>query len=157
MFSAFSTASSSASAAAAASATPSSAATLPAAPVDDRIRAFLDSYCRTYESRDPDRLSDLFDTTATENGQPFVDLLPRYRANMARIERLVYRIEVERWEPRTDTETLAVQGRFFAEGQLTDQKHYHSQGTITLDIVPHGKSYRVARLAYQIDQEKKSD
>jgi DnaJ domain len=126
-------------------------------PVDERIRAFLEDYCRTYESRDPDRLASLFDTAATENGQPFVDLLPRYRANMARIERLVYRIEVDRWEPRTDTETLAVQGRFIADGQLTDQKHYHSQGTIVLDIVPYGESYRVARLTYQIDQEKKSD
>lgn len=146
---------------AAASATPSPDTISPKAPttvsLDDSIRAFLDDYCRTYESRDPDRLANLFDTAATENGRPFVDLLPRYRANMARIKRLAYRIEMERWEPRKDRKTLAVQGRFFADGQLTGQKHYHSQGTIALDIVPHGESYRVARLTYKIDQEKKSD
>lgn len=140
-----------------ASATPSAAAGSPTAPrttppLDDRIRAFLDDYCRTYESRDPDRLADLFDSAATENGQPFVALLPRYRANMARITRLAYRIEMEHWEPGKDSKTLAVQGRFFADGQLTDQNHYHSQGTIALDIVPHGESYRVARLTYRIEQ-----
>ena len=142
---------------AAASATPLPPATRPAPPdpaqrTDARIRAFLDDYCRTYESRDPDRLADLFETAATENGQPFADVLPRYRANMARIERLSYRIEVERWEPLGNAQTLSVQGRFFAEGQLTDHKKYHSQGTIALDIVPHGKSYLVERLAYQIDK-----
>ena len=122
-----------------------------AIPVDARIRTFLENYCRTYESRNPDRLADLFDTAATENGQPFADLLPRYRANMARIERLSYRIEMDGWAPLADTQTLSVQGRFVADGQLTDQKHYHSQGTIALDIVPHGESYRVARLVYRIE------
>jgi len=147
---------------AAVSAAPLPPATPPAPPdpaerIDARIRAFLDDYCRTYESRNPDHLADLFETSATENGQPFADVLPRYRANMARIERLSYRIEVERWEPLADAETLSVQGRFFAEGRLTNQKEYHSQGTILLDIIPHGESYLVERLAYQIDQEKKSD
>lgn len=137
---------------AAASTAPTPSGKSPTAPpLEDRIRAFLDDYCRTYESRDPDRLANLFDTAATENGQPFVDLLPRYRANMARIKRLVYRIEMERWEPRKDRKTLAVQGRFFANGQLSDQKYYHSEGTIALDIVPYGESYRVARLTYRIE------
>jgi hypothetical protein len=122
-----------------------------AIPVDARIRTFLENYCRTYELRNPDRLADLFDTAATENGQPFADLLPRYRANMARIERLSYRIEMDGWAPLADTQTLSVQGRFVADGQLTDQKYYHSQGTIALDIVPHGESYRVARLVYRIE------
>jgi hypothetical protein len=132
-------------------ATPPAATPASVIPVDARIRAFLENYCRTYELRNPDRLADLFDTAATENGQPFADLLPRYRANMARIERLSYRIEMAGWAPLADTQTLAVQGRFVADGQLTDQKHYHSQGTIALDIVPHGESYRVARLTYRIE------
>jgi len=141
---------------AAASTTSSLAAAPPATSdaaeaVDTRIRAFLDHYCRAYESRDADRLANLFDTTATENGQPFVALLPRYRANLARIERLSYQIKMDRWQPLANAEILSVQGRFFAEGQLNDQKQYHSQGSIALDIVPHGDSYRVMRLAYKIE------
>jgi hypothetical protein len=119
--------------------------------VDTRIRAFLDHYCRAYESRDADRLANLFDTAATENGQPFSELLPRYRANLARIEHLSYQIKLDRWQPLANEKTLSVQGRFFAIGQLDDHKEYKSEGSIALDIVPHGDSYRVMRLAYQIE------
>ncbi len=123
----------------------------PAPPTDTRIRAFIDHYCRTYEARDPDRLAALFDPAATENGRPFKDLLPRYRDNMARLERLSYRIEIARWEARGETATLAVEGRFTAEGRMADQQHFRSRGTIALDVVPHGTSYRVLRLDYRIE------
>jgi hypothetical protein len=139
---------------------PGSAPATPAVPVaaglatattDAKIRAFLDDYCRIYETRDPDRLAALFDAAATENGRPFKDLLPRYRTNMARLEHLSYRIDMARWEERADAATLAVEGRFTARGLMANRKQFQSQGTIVLDIVPNGDSFKVARLQYQIE------
>ena len=129
----------------------------PAPPTESRIRAFIDHYCRTYEARDPDRLAALFGPAATENGQPFKDMLPRYRDNMARLERLSYRIEIARWEDSGPTAPLVVKGRFMAEGRMGDQKDYRSQGTIALDLLPHGTSYRVVRLDYEVEKKRKSD
>jgi len=117
-----------------------------------RIRAFIDDYCRAYETRDPSHLAALFDPAATENGRPFRDLLPRYRATMERLEALSYRIEMEGWEACGDRSALCVAGRFTAWGRMTDQKEYESRGTIALDIVPYGASYRVCRLDYRIDK-----
>lgn len=117
-----------------------------------QIRAFIDDYCRAYETRDPDRLAALFDPAATENGQPFRDLLPRYRENMARLAGLSYRIDMARWQARPDSPAIAVEGRFAARGRMEDEKQYQSQGTIAMDIVPHGTSYRVVRLEYRVDK-----
>ena len=136
--------------------TQTTAAAVPEKPTEADIRAFIDDYCRTYETRDPDRLAALFDPTATENGRPFKDLLPSYRANMTHLELLSYRIEVDRWETHPESTTLTVEGRFTAQGLMADQKQYRSQGTITLDVVPHGTSFRVVRLDYEVEK-KKSD
>lgn len=124
----------------------------PTASTEAKIVSFLENYCRVYESRDPDRLAGLFDPEATENGRPFLELLPRYRTNLARLEQLSYRIEMDHWEPRADGTALSVQGRFFARGWRTDRKDYRSRGTILLDIAPHGDSFRVARLVYKIEK-----
>ena len=118
---------------------------------ESQILDFIDEYCRTYEARDPDRLAALFDPTATENGLPFRDLLPRYRENMGRLEGLSYRIEMARWEAHPDHPAISVEGRFTARGRMDNQKQYQSQGTIAMDIVPHGTSYRVVRLAYRVE------
>jgi hypothetical protein len=131
----------------------STAAAEPQKPTEDGIRAFIDTYCRTYETRDPDRLAALFDPKATENGRSFEEVMPHYRANMARLERLSYRIAIARWEAHQEAATLTVEGRFTAEGLMADQKQFHSQGTIALDIVPHGTSYRVVRLDYEVEKE----
>jgi curved DNA-binding protein CbpA len=129
----------------------------PPAATDARVRAFLDDYCRTYEARDPERLAALFAPAAIENGRPFKELLPRYRANMAQLETLSYTIDMDRWRARSDTEALAVEGRFTALGRTAGQKEHHSQGTILLDIVPVGEGFRVTRLEYRIEQEKRKD
>lgn len=118
---------------------------------EDRIRRFLDAYCRTYESRAPERLAALFEPTATENGQPFVELLPRYRANMAKMATVAYHIAMERWEPVQDGVAFAVLGRFTARGELIDRKEYRSTGRIRLRLVPHADAFKVARLEYEIE------
>jgi hypothetical protein len=129
---------------------PQAAPPIPPAQTEAKIVAFLEDYCQIYESRDPDRLASLFDPGATENGQPFVQLLPRYRSNLARMEQLSYRIVLDHWESQATTETLSVQGHFFAQARRLDQKTYRSQGTIRLDLIPRGDSFRVARLVYEI-------
>jgi len=133
--------------------TESTAAAEPQKLTEAGIRAFIDDYCRIYEARDPDRLAALFAPGATENGRPFKDVLPRYRANMARLELLSYRITMDQMESHRESEVFTVEGRFTAQGLMADQKQFRSQGTIALDLVPHGTSYRVVRLDYQVEKE----
>ena len=119
--------------------------------MEDRIRRFLDAYCRTYESLAPERLAALFAPTATENGRPFEELLPRYRTNMSKMASVAYRIDLETWEPIQGGAEYEVRGRFTARGERTDRRKFRSTGRIRLMLAPHADAFKVARLAYEID------
>ncbi|MEJ5365259.1 MAG: hypothetical protein WHS86_09170 [Desulfosoma sp.] len=116
------------------------------ASTEEKIRAFVDRYCRTYARKDLDGFLGLFAADALENGKPIRSLRPQYEENFARTDQLAFRISVDRWVWTAGDVT--VHGRFDLRARFKDHRGVHSQGTVTLGVHPDGDSFRVTCLNY---------
>ena len=119
----------------------------------ERLRDFIDAYCRAYENRDLDRFRLFFADDALENGQPFNTVLPTYRRNFAALTDLAYTIDLRSWEKEDPTGGITLNGVFKVRYCIKDRGWHTTQGTITMDLVSNGGVYRVKRLEYK----KRSD
>lgn len=118
---------------------------------DARLRAFLDEYCRAYASTDVIQLAALFHDRAQENGRPIQAMLSRYMSDMAQIDRLDYRIELDDYQRPDPLGPFQIAGRFYARVQLTDQQVRESQGPIAMELLTHGQSFLIKSLNYKRD------
>lgn len=116
------------------------------ASTEEKIRAFVDRYCRTYARKDLDGFLGLFSADALENGKPVRSLRPQYAENFARTDQLAFRISVDRWVWAEGGVT--VHGRFDLKARFYDRRGVHSQGTVTLGLQPRGDSFYVTSLHY---------
>ncbi|UCD33611.1 MAG: hypothetical protein JSV38_07055, partial [Desulfobacterales bacterium] len=114
----------------------------------DRLKAFLASYCKTYETKDLDRFFTLFAPDATENDTPFNDLRPKYKKNMEIIESFQYRIDMTDHYSVPDTGNTLVQGNFYIRYRLQGGTWKENSGNVTLELTEKGDSYLVKRLNY---------
>ncbi|MEJ5363565.1 MAG: DnaJ domain-containing protein [Desulfosoma sp.] len=121
-------------------------ATVSAASLEERIRGFIDRYCRTYAQKDLDGFLRLFSSDALENGTPVQSLRPTYEATFSRVTDLAYRIDVDRWV--WSQGGVTVYGRFHIQVRFQDRHGAHSRGTVTLGLEPEGESFRVRSLQY---------
>lgn len=114
----------------------------------DRIKAFLSAYTRTYESMNLSAFQSFFDPQATENGTPFRTLLAKYKENYARLDALKYRIDLTECNEDRSLGVVRVKGKFcmrWRSGGEWDE----TCGTISLDLLPHGDSFKVKTLEYR--------
>jgi len=114
-----------------------------------RLDDFLDKYCWTYEKKQVDRFAALFTPDAMENGQLFTSRLGQYRRNFERIDAMEYRIELKRYAIQEGTGAIRIEGIFHARARLDGSKKWRkNSGTITMELVARGDSFKVKRLDY---------
>ena len=122
----------------------------------ERLHSFLEVYCHTYEAKDLDHFSTFFSPDARENDKPFFDLLPKYRRNFEVIEFINYRIELQKYKYNDEHGTINIEGRFFLEWLPGGTKWRRNSGKIFMELQESGASFKISRLDYYGDQQKKT-
>ncbi len=122
----------------------------------ERLHSFLEVYCHTYEAKDLDHFSTFFSPDARENDKPFFNLLPKYRHNFEVIEFINYRIELQKYKYNDEHGTINIEGRFFLEWLPGGTKWRRNSGKIFMELQEFGASFKISRLDYYGDQQKKT-
>jgi hypothetical protein len=128
---------------------PSSTEESPIDLLEDRLRSFLQLYCRTYAAKDLGNFVTLFSDNAVENGKPFESLLPKYERNFKFIESIEYRIELLEFSYDEDEDMVQVEGDFFLKWLPPDKKWRENSGKISMDLQRKGATFLVQRLDYR--------
>jgi len=115
-----------------------------------KIKRFLKNYCQTYQSKNLTGFVSFFRPNATENGKPFVMLLPQYRQNFSVIESMAYHIVIHRYY-RLDAETVKIDGAFAARWHPYNENWKENSGTISMVLSIENDSFRVKALNYRSD------
>ena len=118
---------------------------------EDRIRKFVNAYCRAYESRDLERFRLFFTEDALEKGRPFTAVLPVYEKNFDALTALAYRIELTAWTEDAAAGQITLNGRFDIRYHLPEKDWRTARGEIRMDLVETGGVFRVKRLDYEKD------
>jgi type II secretory pathway predicted ATPase ExeA len=115
----------------------------------ERLKAFLNEYCRTYEQKDLDKFSTFFALNAVEKGKPFRFWLSKYRQNFNRIDTMEYDIEFERYATQEETGLVKVDGIFHVRAKLNGSKEWRkNSGQISMVLEADGNSFKVRELDY---------
>ncbi len=122
----------------------------------ERLESFLEVYCHTYETKDLDHFSTFFAPDAKENNKPFHNLLPKYRRNFDVIEFINYRIELQEYKYDDEHGTINIEGRFFLEWLPGGTRWRRNSGKIFMELQESGTSFKISRLDYYGDQQKKT-
>ena len=123
----------------------------------ERLQSFLEVYCQTYEMKDLDNFSAFFARDAKENDKPFHDLLPKYRKNFDVIEFINYRIELQKYKFDDEHGKVNIEGRFFLEWLPGGTRWRRNSGKIFMELQESGTSFKISRLDYFGDQQKRTD
>ena len=116
--------------------------------MEDRLRSFLNLYCRTYAEKNLNDFSSFFSADALENGKPFKSLLPKYKRNFTYIDKIQYQIELQQFSYDEIGETLKIEGDFFLKWLPSGKNWRENSGKIFMDLQKNGPSFLVQRLDY---------
>jgi ketosteroid isomerase-like protein len=118
--------------------------------VEKRLDRFLAAYTDAYNRRDLNRFLTYFTEDARENGRLLSSWIEAYRENFQAIPAITYRIRPTTWslDPNGD---LHLRGRFQLKGTFRDGRPLASSGTLTMELVSRGDSFRVRALNYEFD------
>lgn len=116
--------------------------------LQQRLSAFLQTYCATYEAKDLGAFRKFFAPDAMENGQPFNSLLPKYERNFTFIETIEYRIELQRFSYDVEQEMVNIEGQFSLKWLPPDKRWRENGGKISMRLAQEGSSFVVHRLEY---------
>jgi len=123
--------------------------TFPINNFQDRLKTFLNNYCRTYEGKNLDMFGAFFAPDALEQGKPFKSWAPQYRQNFNKIDSMIYNIELERFATHDETGELRIEGTFQVRAKLRgSEKWRRSSGRISMVLEPYKDSFRVKELNY---------
>ena len=121
----------------------------------ERLQSFLELYCHTYEEKDLAQFTTFFASDAKENNKPFHNLLPKYRRNFDVIKFITYRIEMQEYKYDDERGTINIEGRFFLEWLPDGTRWRRNTGKIFMALQESGTSFKISRLDYYGDQQKK--
>jgi type II secretory pathway predicted ATPase ExeA len=117
--------------------------------LQDRLKTFLNGYCRTYERKDLEAFSSFFASDAVEKDKPFKSWAPQYRQNFNKIDSMIYNIELERFATQDKTGEVRIEGTFQVRAKLSGSKKWRkSSGRISMVLEPYKDSFRVKQLNY---------
>jgi hypothetical protein len=117
--------------------------------LQDRLRNFLNNYCRTYEKKQLDKFAAFFTPDAIEKGKPFSSRLEQYRRSFVNIDSMDYRIELKRYAVQEGAELIRIEGIFYVRARSSgSNKWRENSGRIAMELVTHGDSFMVKRLDY---------
>jgi type II secretory pathway predicted ATPase ExeA len=122
----------------------------------ERLQSFLEVYCHTYEEKNLEQFSTFFASDAKENNKPFHNLLPKYRRNFDVIKFITYRIELQEYKYDDERGTINIEGRFFLEWLPDGTRWRRNTGKIFMALHESGTSFKISRLDYYGDQQKKN-
>lgn len=119
-------------------------------PADDitPIKSFIDAFSRSYESRDFNRFSKYFAPDAREDGKPFSETALTYRRNFELIQKLSFKVELNRFSQLIDQGIVRTRGTYEMKWLPYGGKWQESHGEIAFELVRSGDSYKVRRLDY---------
>jgi hypothetical protein len=123
-----------------------------ASDMKQRLQGFLNRYARAYEDKNSTVFFSLFEPDAVENGEPVAGLLPRYRDNFQRLEKIRYSIRLVTWEG--SEKGLKVNGSFRLNIKLRGGLPMAATGAMQLDLILRGDDFRINRLAYNYEQSR---
>ena len=121
----------------------------PAYATEDKIRDFIRSYRKAYESLDIDRFRLFFTEDAIEMNRPFSAALPVYQRNFGLLSALEYDITLKSWEEDEATGLVSLDGIFDIRYRTPESAWRNTQGDIRMDLAEIGGVYRIKRLDYQ--------
>ena len=117
--------------------------------LNERLKAFLNEYCRTYEQKDLDKFITFFALNAVEKGKPFNFWLSKYRQNFNRIDTMEYNVDIERYATQEETGLVKVDGIFHVRAKLNGSKEWRkNSGQISMVLEADGNSFKVRELDY---------
>ena len=122
----------------------------------ERLQSFLEVYCHAYEEKNLAQFSTFFASDAKENNKPFHNLLPKYRRNFDVIKFITYRIELQEYKYDDERGTINIEGRFFLEWLPDGTRWRRNTGKIFMALQESGTSFKISRLDYYGDQQKKN-
>jgi ketosteroid isomerase-like protein len=125
-------------------------ATVDLTSVEKRLERFLAGYTAAYNRRDLQGFLSHFTEDARENERPLSSWIEAYRKSFQAVPSIDYRIRPTAWSLDPDG-GLRVRGRFQLTGTFRDGRPVASSGTLTMDLVPRGNSFRVRALSYEFD------
>jgi len=114
-----------------------------------RMKDFLKTYMKTYESKNIAQFRALFDLDATENGKPFRDQLPKYRRNFEKLQSVTLTIEMYQYTIRIASNMVTTKGTFSLRWRLKGGEWRGKRGDISMDLIESGTSYLIKHLDYR--------
>jgi general secretion pathway protein A len=127
---------------------PTPPAPLPPYTTEDKIRDFIRSYRKAYESLDIDRFRLFFTEDAMELNRPLSAALPVYQRNFNVLSALEYDITLQSWEEDEATGQVSLEGIFDIRYRMPESAWRNTRGDIRMDLVETGGVYRIKRLDY---------
>jgi hypothetical protein len=121
----------------------------------DKLQAFLQKYCDTYQSKQIDNFLAYFSVDAKENGKPFNTLIPKYRRNFEAIEAIEYNITLEKFSLNKINDSVRLEGKFNLRWQPYNGPWRENSGKIFMDLLKNDDSFTVLNLDYYGSRPKK--
>ena len=121
-------------------------------PLSVKLKDFLQFYCRAYENQDIDKFRKFFADDAMENGKLFKSLLPRYRDNFEKIDKINYQIDMANYLWDLDQNRVRLDGDFFLAWQKKDQHKLNIyRGKIRMKLIYNQDSFLIENLSYSFE------
>lgn len=131
-----------------AKADPSSENKPPGNQLESRIRSFLQYYSSTYAAKELNNFAVLFSPGAKENDKPFATLLPKYQKNFGAIDKIQYRIDLQKYDYNKAENIVEIEGRFLLKWLPYGQDWRENSGKIFMRLNESGQSFKVQSLDY---------
>jgi hypothetical protein len=133
---------------------PPTAAEDPSHPPDAvALAAFLERYCRAYESKDIETFMTFFTANALENQKPINSLIPVYRNNFQMLDRINYHIDLLGFTMDPDSGRIRIHGAFSLAWLKKNEEtwnRYH--GDIRMDLAgDSSESFQIEQLVYAFE------
>jgi type II secretory pathway predicted ATPase ExeA len=114
-----------------------------------RLKSFLNEYCRIYEQKDLNKLSNFFALNAVEKGKPFKFWFSKYRQNFNRVNSIEYDIEIERYATQQQLGLIRIDGIFHVRFKMADSKEWRkNSGQISMVLEADENSFNIRQLDY---------
>ncbi len=118
--------------------------------IQKKIKQFLTAYTESYKNKDLLTFSHLFDTRATENGKPLVEILPTYSELFQKSDTILLSITLLKWN--YEQKDIRMYGRFRIKIQYKTGDTVQGQGRISFLLNEGRDTFEILELEYHFDK-----
>ena len=133
------------------------AETIPAPPekpqesTQQKIDRFLTAYTKSYEDKDLLSFTHFYDTKATENGKPLVEIITTYADLFQKSETILLSVSVLKWNRKQTN--IHLDGRFQIHIRYKDSTQVSGKGQISILLSELRGQFKIKELTYQFDAQ----